>query len=126
MVTSRFAMDFARKKCNRGQENVHQVELLCEDEETARDFSYLGDRIYSKSGCVAAVTSRTKLGCVTFIDCQDVPCRKNNPQKIKDSVYKGSVRSAMLHGSDTWCSGQKEVGILRRNEGAIVRMLCGV
>ena len=32
----------------------------------------------------------------------------------------------MLHGSETWCLGQNEIGILQRTEKAIVRSMCGV
>ena len=32
----------------------------------------------------------------------------------------------MLHGSETWCLGQNEIGILQRTERAIVRNMCGV
>ena len=36
--------------------------------------------------------------------------------KIKGSVYKSSVRSAMFYGSETWCLGQNEIGIFQRTE----------
>ena len=32
----------------------------------------------------------------------------------------------MPHGSETWCLGQNEIGILQRTERAIVRSMCGV
>ena len=32
----------------------------------------------------------------------------------------------MLYGSETWCLGQNEIGILLRTERAIVRNVCGV
>ena len=61
-----------------------------------------------------AVTSRTRLGWVRFRDCQDLLCRTKFPLKIKGSVYNSCVRSAMLYGSETWCLGQNEIGILLR------------
>ena len=36
------------------------------------------------------------------------------------------VRSAMLHGSETWCLRENEMVILRRTERAMVRSMCGV
>ena len=36
--------------------------------------------------------------------------------KIKGSVYKSCVKSAMLYGSKTWCLGQNEAGILHRTK----------
>ena len=32
----------------------------------------------------------------------------------------------MLYGSETWCLGQNEIGILQRTESAMVRNMCGV
>ena len=32
----------------------------------------------------------------------------------------------MLNGSETWCLGENEMGILRRTERALVRAMCGV
>ena len=36
--------------------------------------------------------------------------------KMKGLVYRSCVRSAMLYGSETWCLGENEMGILRRAE----------
>ena len=99
---------------------------IFEDVETVIDFSYLDDRIYSRGGCEAAVASRTRLGWIKFIDCQDLLCGKNFPLKIKGSVYKSCVRSAMLYGSETWCVGQNEIGILQKTERAMMRSMCEV
>ena len=46
--------------------------------------------------------------------------------KIKGSVYKSCVRSAMLHGGETWCIGQIEVGNIQRTERAMARCMFGV
>ena len=48
------------------------------------------------------------------------------PLNIKGIVYKRYVRPAMLYGSETWCLGQHEIGILKRTERAMVRSMCGV
>ena len=32
----------------------------------------------------------------------------------------------MLYGSETWCFGQNEIGILQRTEKTILRSMCGV
>ena len=76
-----------------------------DDVETETEFSYLGDRINLGGGCVAAVTSRTRLGWVNLRECQDFICGRKFPLKIKWIVYKSSVRSAMLYGSETWSLG---------------------
>ena len=46
--------------------------------------------------------------------------------KIKEIVYKSCVRSAILYGSETWCLGQNEIGILQRTERAVVKNMCGM
>ena len=47
---------------------------------------------------------------------------------MKGMVYRSCVRSAMLHGSETWCLRENEmVGlILRKTKRAMVRSMCGV
>ena len=77
------------------------MEKLHDDVKTVIEFSYLGDRISSGGGCVAAVTSRTRLGWVKFRECQDLLCGKKFPLRIKGIGYKSCVRSTMLHGSET-------------------------
>ena len=52
--------------------------------------------------------------------------RKKCSLKIKGSVYKGCVRSAMFHGSKTWGLGPNDIGNLQRTERAMVRSMCGV
>ena len=38
---------------------MEQEEKLCDEVETVRDFTYLGDRVSAGGGCEAAVTVRT-------------------------------------------------------------------
>ena len=45
--------------------------------------------------------------------------------KIQGMVYRSSVRSTMLYGSETWCLSENEMIILRI-ERAMVRSMCGV
>ena len=85
---------------------------------------YLGNRINLVVGCVAAATSRIRLGWAKFKECQDLLYRKKFP--FKGIVYKSCVRSAILHGSETLCLGQNQIGILQRNERAMARNMCGV
>ena len=52
--------------------------------------------------------------------------QKKNSEKIKQSVYKNCVTSAMVYGSDTVCLGQNEIGLLQRKESAMARRMCEV
>ena len=125
-VTNRIAIDFKCRKCNGYHENVEDREKkLHDDVKTVTEFSCLANRINS-GGCVAAMTSRTRLGWVKFRECQDFLCRKKFPLKINGIVYKSCVRSAIIYGSETWSLGQNEIGILQRTERAMVRSMCGV
>ena len=36
------------------------------------------------------------------------------------------MRSAILHGSETWSLGQDQIGIVQRTEGAMARNMCAV
>ena len=38
-------------------ENVEQEEKLCDEVETVREFTYLGDRVSAGGGCEAVVTA---------------------------------------------------------------------
>ena len=67
-VANRLVIDFKCTKCKGCLENVDPEDKL-HDVETVTDFSYIGHRIYSGAGCVAAVTSRTRLGWIKFNEC---------------------------------------------------------
>ena len=41
---------------------MEQEEKLCDEVETARKFTYFGDRVNASGGCEAAVTARTRVG----------------------------------------------------------------
>ena len=45
-----------------------QEEMLCDEVDTVRQFTYLGDRVSAGGGCEAAVTGRTRCGCVRFME----------------------------------------------------------
>ena len=63
MVTPKFSRNSTCRKCegNIG-EAVEQEEKLCDEVETVREFTYLGDRVSAGGGCEAAVTARTRCG----------------------------------------------------------------
>ena len=100
-MTNRLAIDIKCRKYKGCHKKVDLEEKLHHDVEIVTDFSYLGDR--TNSGCEVAATTRTRLGWVEFRECQDLPCRKKFPLKIKGSAYKRCVRSPMpmeaIHGA---------------------------
>ena len=62
-VCPTFSRNFAYRNCegNIG-EVVEQKEKLCDEEETVREITYLGDRVRAGGGCEAVVTGRKDVG----------------------------------------------------------------
>jgi len=79
-----------------------------------------------------AVTTRIRIGWMKFSECGKLLKGKRFSKgkrftlKMKGKVYKSSVRSAMMYGSETWFLREKEMAILRRTERAMIRGRCGV
>ena len=94
--------------------------MLCDGVKTVTKFSYLGDRLNATGGCVTAVTARTRIGWMKFEEFSEILKGKRFSSKMKEKVYKSCVRSAMLHGSETWYLREKEMAILRRTERAMI------
>ena len=100
-------------------------EKLCDGVETVSKFTYLGHRLNATGGCETAVTARS-IGWVKFKKCSEILKGRRFSLKMKGKIYKSCVRSAMLYGSEAWCLREKEMAILRRNERAMIRAMCGV
>ena len=85
------------------------VEEFCEEVETVRVFCYLGDRVNASDGCKAAVTAIARIGWVKFNECRELLNSKRFSLKMKGTVNRSSVRSAMLYGSEAWCLRENEM-----------------
>ena len=77
-------------------------------------------------GCEAAVATRRRCGWVRYRECGELLYGRRFPLWLKGVVYKSYVKPTMLYGSEAWCLIEREMGILRRIEGSIVRTMCGV
>ena len=86
-------------------------------------FLLSGDMVNAGGGCEAAVTARARIGRVKFRECRALLNSKRISLKLKGMVYQSYVRSAMLHGCETWCLRENEMAILRRAERAMVRAM---
>ena len=93
---------------------------------TLKEFCYLGDRLIASGKCEAAVTARTRVGWKKFRECGEILFGKRLSLQMKEKIYKSYVRSAMLHGSETWCLRENEVAVLGRAERPMVREMCSV
>ena len=73
-------------------EAVEQDEKLCDEVETVREFTYLGDRVSAGGGYEASVTARTGCGWVMLRECGEL-LHGRFPPKLKwavDKLYKAS------------------------------------
>ena len=102
--TDRLAMHFVCLECREIMEGtVDSIKKLCDEVETVNGFCYLGDRLNATGGCEAPVTARVRIGWVRFRECGELLLGNRFPLKMKGTVYRCYVRSAILCGSETWC-----------------------
>ena len=90
-------------------EAVEQEDKLCDEVETACEFTYLGDRVSAGGGCEAA---RTRCGWVKFRECGELVYGRRFPLRPKGAVYESYVRPAILYGSEAWCLNESVMGFL--------------
>ena len=80
--------------------------------DTARELTYLGNRVSAgDGGCRAAATDTTRCGWVEIKECGEL-LHGGFPLKVKRAVYKSYVRPAKLYGNGAWCLKQSKMGIL--------------
>ena len=88
----------------------------------AGNFCYLGDMLCSGGGCGSAIAAR----CCVALKLLPVLTTRHLWPMICGKVYEACVRSAMLHGSETWGPKQPDRRRLRRNDRAMIRWFCGI
>ena len=95
MVTAKFSINFARRKCKANiGEAVEQEVKLCDEVEAVGEFTYLGDRVSAGLGCEVAVTTRTRCEWVKFWKHGDLLCCRRFPHKLKGSVYESYFKAS--------------------------------
>ena len=67
---------------------MKQEEKLCDEVETVKEFTYLGDRVSAGGGCEADVTARTRCWWVKLRECDELLCGRRFPLKLKGAVYE--------------------------------------
>ena len=90
---------------------MEQEKKLCDEVETVREFTYLGDRVSAGGGCEAAVTARTRCGWLKLSECCELLHGRRFPLRLKAAVYKNNVRLAILHGSEKLCLKEGDMRI---------------
>ena len=87
-----------------------------------KSFCYLGDRLNASGGSEAAVTARTRIGCIKSKECGELLMGESFVKNQR--IYQSCVRSAMLYGSEAWCLSENEMEVLRRTGKAMMRAMC--
>ena len=103
---------------------MEQEETLCDEVETVRGFTYLGDSESAGGGCEAAVSASSGCLLVKLRECNEL-LYDGFPLRLKGAVYKSYVRSTMLRGSEAWCLKESEMAILQRTGRSMVGAMCG-
>ena len=66
---------------------MDQEQTLCDDVETVREFTCLGDKVSASGGCEAAVTARTRCGWAMFVGCDELLNGRRFPLRLNRAVY---------------------------------------
>ena len=89
-------------------------------------FAILGDTLDAGGGCERAIESRCCVAWGKFRKLLPVLTTKHLSLKTRGRVFMTYVRSAMLHGSETWAPKAEDLQRLRRNDRSMIRWICGV
>ena len=64
-------------------EAEEQEGWLCDEVETVKEFTYVGDKMSAGGGCEVDVTARTRCGWVEFMVCGALLCGRRFPLRLK-------------------------------------------
>ena len=128
-VASTQAKGFVSELCLDAMEGIMEPgeELSFFDQvDFVKSFCYLRNRLNASGESETAVTARTRIGWIKFRECEELLFGRKFSLKLKGRIYQSCVRSAMLHGSETWCLRENEVAILGRTKNTMLRAMCGL
>ena len=107
-------------------EAVKQEGKLCDDVETVREYTCLGDKVRAGGRCKAAVIARTRFWWIRLRECGELLYYRRFSLWQNWAVYKSYLRPAVLYGSEALCLKESDMGILQRTERSMVSAMCGV
>ena len=90
------------------------------------EFCYLGDMLSSGGGCTQAIIARCRVAWGKFKRLLPILTNKHLSLEVRGRVFDACVRSALLHGSETWGPTVHDVQRLQRADRPMVRWMCGV
>ena len=89
-------------------------------------FCYLGDMLSPGGGCALAIATRCSTAWGKFRKLLPILTSKHVSPLSRGKVFSACIRSAILHGSETWAPTAPDLQRLRRNDRAMIRWICGV
>ncbi|RUS78708.1 hypothetical protein EGW08_013529 [Elysia chlorotica] len=89
-------------------------------------FCYLGDMLCAGGGCELAIITRCCTAWGKFKKLLPLLTSKHVTLKTRGKIFNTCIRSALLHGSETWAPAAPDLQRLRRNDRAMIRWFCGV
>ena len=102
---------------------VSEIEVDGAMLESVDQFCYLGDMLDAGGGCDTAIATRCCVAWVMFRQLLPIVASRHLSPKVRGRVYEAGVRSAMLHGSETWGPTLADLQRLRRNDRAMIRWM---
>ena len=85
------------------------------------NFCYLGDMLCAGEGCKLAIVTRCNTAWGKFKRLPPILTSKHVSLRTRLKVFNACVRSALLHGSETWASTVPDLQRLRRKDRSMVR-----
>ena len=89
-------------------------------------FCYLRDMLSTGGGCALAIATRCSTAWGKFRKLLPILTSKHVSPLTHGLVFSVSIRSALLHGSETWAQTAPDLQRLCRNDRAMIRWICGV
>ena len=90
------------------------------------NFFYLGDMLCAGGGCKLAIVTRCSTAWGKFKRLLPILTSKHVSLRTRGLVFNACVRSALLHGSETWAPATPDLQRLCRNDRSMVRRICEV
>ena len=89
--------------------------------EVVGECCYLGDMMGAGGGCANAISNRCGIAWGKFRSLIPVLTSRHVPLLVRGRVFSTCVRTAMLHGSETWGPNSADLQRLRRNDRSMIR-----
>lgn len=118
--------NFKCKRCCgiRKRTIAEKVNLAGDDLEIKGRFCYLGDVLSTDGGVDASVIARTRAGWKKFKELSGVLCKRGMSNKMKGTIYKICVRSAICYGAQCWAMKSENIRKMEATEMRMLRMIC--